>query len=85
MYFLGFYSLIPLVSVVFGGHGLLYRFSKWYKYKSEVEAFGYSIAYGSRTREDVKWSLENYYGVDEYMNDFDIDIEIAIQDAKKFI
>ena len=69
-----------------GTHGIMYELSKKYKYKAEVEAFGYSIAYGSRTISDVKNSLISAYGItNDIMDTYEADIEFAIYKAKEDI
>jgi hypothetical protein len=69
-----------------GTHGIMYGLSKKYKYKAEVEAFGYSIAYGSRTISDVKNSLISAYGItNDIMDTYEADIEFAIYKAKQDI
>ena len=69
-----------------GTHGIMYGLSKKYKYKAEIEAFGYSIAYGSRTISDVKNSLISAYGIPEdIMECYKADIEYAICKAKEDI
>jgi hypothetical protein len=69
-----------------GTHGIMYMLSKKYKYKAEVEAFGYSIAYGSRTISDVKNSLISAYGItNDIMDTYEADIEFAIYKAKQDI
>lgn len=79
------YDIIaPFVVPFFGTHWLLYRFSKKYKYWAEVKAFGYSIAYGDRTKQDIKHSLKTYYKIpSKIMQYYESDIEIAIEEAKK--
>lgn len=65
-------------------YGLLYKFSSKFRYKFEVEAFGYSIAYGNRTKENVRSSLASYYNIPEdVMKYFTADITYAIENAKK--
>ena len=77
------YGILPIIAGL-GLHGLLYKFSSIYRYKAEVEAFGYSIAYGNRTASNVKSSLKTYYKIpDSIMKDFDIDIQNSIENAKK--
>lgn len=82
--FLGYdFGILPIIAGL-GLHGLLYKFSRLYRYKTEVEAFGYSIAYGNRTVSNVKSSLKTYYKIpDSIMKDFDSDIQKSIANAKK--
>lgn len=82
--YLGYdYNIIPIIAGI-GLHGLLYKFSKVYRYKAEVEAFGYSIAYGNRSVANVKSSLKTYYKIpDSIMKDFDKDMQKSIANAKK--
>ena len=82
--YLGYdYGILPIIAG-FGLHGLLYKFRKLYRYKAEIEAFGYSIAYGNRTESNVKSSLKTYYKIpDSVMKDFDKDIQKSIANAKK--
>lgn len=84
--FLGYdFGIIPIIAGL-GLHGLLYKFSKLYRYKAEIEAFGYSIAYGNRTIEMVEYSLKNFYNIpDSIMKDYRLDIDIAIDNAKEDI
>jgi hypothetical protein len=54
------------------------------RYKAEVEAFGYSVAYGNRSKENVRSSLASYYDIPiDVMKYFDKDIEESIENAKK--
>lgn len=77
------YGMLPIIAGI-GLHGLLYKFSKLYRYKAELEAFGYSIAYGNRSVANVKSSLKTYYKIpDSIMKDFDSDIQKSIANAKK--
>lgn len=77
------FGIIPIIAGI-GLHGLLYKLSKLYRYKAEVEAFGYSIAYGNRSVANVKSSLKTYYKIsDSIMKDFDKDIQKSITNAKK--
>lgn len=82
--FLGYdFGIIPIIAGL-GLHGLLYKFSKLYRYKAEVEAFGYSIAYGNRTASNVKSSLKTYYKIpDSILQGFDKDMQKSIEKAKK--
>lgn len=82
--YLGYdFGIIPIIAGL-GLHGLLYKFSKLYRYKAEVEAFGYSIAYGNRSVANVKSSLKTYYKIpDSIMKGFDRDIQKLIENAKK--
>ncbi len=82
--FLGYdFGIIPIIAGI-GLHGLLYKFSKVYRYKAEVEAFGYSIAYGNRSVANVKSSLKTHYKIpDLIMKGFDSDIQKSIETAKK--
>lgn len=84
--YLGYdFGIIPIIAGI-GLHGLLYKFSSIYRYKAEVEAFGYSIAYGNRTIESVEYSLKNFYNIpDSIMKDYRLDIAIAIDNAKEDI
>lgn len=82
--YLGYdFGIIPIIAGL-GLHGLLYKFSKLYRYKAEIEAFGYSIAYGNRSVANVKSSLKTYYKIpDSIMKDFDKDMEKSIANAMK--
>ena len=82
--YLGYdFGVLPIIAGL-GLHGLLYKFSKLYRYKAEVEAFGYSIAYGNRTASNVKSSLKTYYKIpDSIMKEFDKDMEKSIANAMK--
>lgn len=73
---------IPLILISL--HGLLYTYSKTYKYKSEVEAFGYSVLYGNRSKENVKESLKTFYNIpDSIMKNFESDFKKSLENAKK--
>lgn len=75
------FSTLPLILI--GAHGLLYKHSNLYRYNAEVEAFGYSLLYGNRTKENVKQSLMNFYNIPEnIMKDYEFDITEAIENAK---
>lgn len=77
------YGILPIIAGI-GLHGLLYKFSKVYRYKAEIEAFGYSIAYGNRSVANVKSSLKTYYKIpDSIMKDFDSDMQKSMDNAKK--
>ena len=72
-------ALIPI-------HSTIYKYSSLYRYRCEMEAFGYSLAYGNRTKSNVRWTLEHDYTIPtDTMKDFDIDIEIAIDNAREDI
>lgn len=80
---LGYIEVSTLPLMLTGVHGLLYKFSSTYRYKAEVEAFGYSILYGNRTKESVKNSLTSFYGIDsKTMKDYGFDINEAIENAR---
>lgn len=65
-------------------HGVMYRFSQKYRYKAEVEAYGYSLHYGNRTIENVKYVLTNHYNIDsKTMKWFASDIKKSIANASK--
>lgn len=77
------YGILPIIAGL-GLHGLLYKFSKVYRYKAEIEAFGYSIAYGNRSVANVKSSLKTHYKIpDSLIKNFDRDIQKSIENAKK--
>ncbi len=84
---IGFYINLNLGLIVgifgFLVHGLLYTYSKAYKYKAEVEAFGYSVLYGNRSKDNVRRSLKSYYKIpDSIMTDFEKDFEKSMNNAK---
>ena len=75
------FSTLPLILI--GAHGLIYKYSTIYRYKAEVEAFGYSILYGNRTKESVKNSLTSFYRIySKTIEDYEFDITKAINNAK---
>lgn len=82
--YLGYdFGVLPIIAGL-GLHGLLYKFSKIYRYKTEIEAFGYSIAYGNRSVANVKSSLKTHYKIpDSIIKNFDRDIQNSIENAKK--
>ena len=83
---LGYIEFFALPLILIGAHGLLYKYSNIYRYKAEVEAFGYSILYGNRTKESVKNSLTSFYKIDsKTMKDYEFDINEAIENAKEDI
>ena len=78
------FSTLPLILI--GTHGLLYKYNNLYRYKAEVEAFGYSILYGNRSKESVKNSLTSFYRIySKTMKDYEFDITEAIENAKEDI
>lgn len=79
-------DLIGILIGIFGQsvHNTLYKFSKTYKYKCEVEAFGYSVLYGNRSKDNVERSLKGFYKIpDKVMKDFDKDFLKAMENAKE--
>ena len=74
-----FLSLIPI-------HIQLYKYNLKYRYKCEIEAYGYSLVYGNRTIQNVKWVLEKEYLIPQkIMKDFNIDMELSMNSARKDI
>lgn len=84
LYLNGLYYLAPASMLLMSTHSILYRFSKKYRYKSEVEAFGYSVYYGD-SRKDIYESLIRYYNLDKkyVLDNYDKDIKEAYANASK--
>lgn len=79
--------LLGSLSLFFMGlHGIFYKFNAKYKYESELEAYGYSLAYGNRSIEEVKYVLQEYYNLDDiYLVDFEEEVIRYKEEAKKDI
>jgi len=62
-----------------GLHGILYPLSKRWKYKTEVEAFGYSIYAKERNKVEVKRTLIIAYKIPKnIMRNYEREIDYAV-------
>ena len=85
LFFSGYdYGVLAMVLIPL--HSLLYTISSKYRYASEIEAYGYSIASGNRSIGNVEWTISNDYDIPlDVRADFKLDIQIAIDNAREDI
>lgn len=85
LYYLQQYYIAPIFLLTIATHSILYKFNMKYRYKTEIEAYGYSLVSKNRTKLSVYNVLSKYYNVNKEFLDknFIIDINKAIENAKK--